>query len=138
MESDVAARPATPIPDNEASSANIAELASDWVSTKFSRAGSLARLALAEARLAAMSVALMSFLALLAALFAFTAWALAIAGVVSALLAAGLALWAILLGVALLHVILALSAWNVAMRLGRHVEFRATRRQLADSQDAQS
>lgn len=137
MESDVAGTPTASMPTDEASSANIAELASDWLSAKLSRAGSLTQLALAEARLAAMSVALMTFLALLAALFAFTAWALAIAGAVSALLATGLALWIILLGVALLHIVLAVSAWKVAMRLGQNVEFRATRKQLGKIQENQ-
>lgn len=87
---------------------------------------------MAEARLAAISAALMAFLAVLAALFVFAAWGLAIAGVVHVFLDLTVALWAVLLTLAIVHVLGAVALWSAAMRLGRHVEFRATQRQLFD------
>ena len=116
-----------------AASASIGELIADWLSTTGDRVGAVTRLAMAEARLAAISAALMAFLAVLAALFVFAAWGLAIAGVVHVFLGLGAARWAALLGIAVLHIAGAMMLWTAAMRLGRHVEFRATQRQLFDN-----
>lgn len=128
-------QPQTTTPDNasnaeQASAASIGELVADWLSTTGDRVGAVTRLAMAEARLAAISAALMAFLAMLAALFVFAAWGLAIAGAVHAFLDLGVALWAVLLTIAVVHILGAVALWTAAMRLGRHVEFRATQRQL--------
>lgn len=135
MNTEAPARQSAPVTHSEAGSATIAELVSEWLSTRASRAGALARLALAEARLAAVSVALMTFLAMLAAIFAFTAWGLGVAALVSSLLAAGLELSAILIAIAALHVLIAFVLWNISMRLGKHVEFHATRQQLREARE---
>lgn len=119
-----------PAAGDGATSPPIGELIADWFSTAGARVGAITRLALAEARLAAVSAALMAFLAMLAALFVFAAWGLGVAGVVRVFLDAGVALWRILLGTAIVHLLGAVALWVMAMRLGRHVEFRATQRQL--------
>lgn len=126
-----------PLPDESPnaaphSSASIGELVADWLSTTGDRIGAVTRLAMAEARLAAISAALMAFLAVLAALFVFAAWGLGVAGVVHAFIDMGAALWAVLLSIAVVHVLGAIALWATAMRLGRYVEFRATQRQLFD------
>lgn len=137
METEVADKPA-PVTESEAGPANIAELASDWFTTKTARIATISRLAAAEARLAAVSIALMAFLAVLAAIFVFSAWGLGVASLVNGLLAAGFALWAIFLGLAIAHIVIAILLWRSMMRLGRNVEFRATRRRLFDSSEAVS
>ena len=93
----------------------------------------MTRLAVAEARLAAISAALMAFLAVLSALFVFAAWGLGIAGIVHLFLDLGVTLWVVLLAIAIVHILGAVLLWSTAMRLGRHVEFRATQRQLFES-----
>lgn len=128
-------QPQATTPDNasnaeQASAASIGELVADWLSTTGDRVNAVTRLAMAEARLAAISAALMAFLAMLAALFVFAAWGLAIAGAVHMFLDLGVALWAVLLAIAVVHILGAVALWSAAMRLGRHVEFRATQRQL--------
>lgn len=132
-----ASRPDAPVAGGTGSP-TIGELIADWFSTASARVGDVTRLALAEARLAAVSVALMAFLAMLAALFVFAAWGLGIAGIVHAFLDTGAALWAVLLGIAVAHLIGAVGLWSMAMRLGRHVEFRATQRQLFEAPDEPS
>lgn len=129
--------PAT-VTDNQASSATIAELASDWLATKGSRARTLTQLAFAEARLAAISVALMTFLGMLAAIFIFAAWGLGIAGLVIGLAGAGIPLWVLITGLAFAHGLIAYALWRVTMRLGENVEFRATRRQVVSLGRAES
>lgn len=114
-------------------SPSIGELVSDWLSTTGDRVGAITRLAMAEARLAAISAALMAFLAVLAALFVFAAWGLGIAGIVHLFLELGVTLWVVLFVIAVVHVLGAVALWSAAMRLGRHVEFRATQRQLFES-----
>lgn len=125
-----ASNPDTSAPNPATRSPSIGELVADWLSTTGDRVGAVTRLAIAEARLAAISAALMAFLAVLAALFVFAAWGLGIAGVVHLFLDLGAQLWVVLLIIAIVHVVGALGLWSIAMRLGRHVEFRATQRQL--------
>lgn len=126
----VAADKPAPVADKEVSSVNIAELASDWFTTRTSRIGTLARLAAAEARFAAVNLALMAFLAVLAAIFVFSAYGLGVASLVNGLLAAGFSLWMIFFGLAVVHVIIAVLLWISMLRLGRNVEFRETRQRL--------
>ena len=133
-----AAEKAAPVVNQDASSANIAELASDWFTTKASRVGTITRLAAAEARLAVVSVALMVFLAVLGAIFVFSAWGLGVAALVNVLLGFGWSLWTIFLGLALTHVLIAALLLRATMRLGRNVEFRATRKSMFDPDNAES
>lgn len=132
MESAAVEKPTVPA-DEDVSSANIVELASDWLSTKTSRISTIAQLAMAEAQLAAVSVALMAFLAALGAIFVFTAWALIVAALVNGLLNLGLPLWMILIGTAIVHLAIAAILWVATLRIGRNVEFRATREHLSAS-----
>lgn len=90
----------------------------------------VAELALAEARLAAVSVSLMVFISLLAAAFVLAAWGLAVAGMVVGMLAIDIPIWAALAGLGLLHALLAMLLWRNVIRLSRHLEFAATRSQM--------
>lgn len=65
--------------------AGIATLAASWASAAGLRVKLISELALAEAKLAAISIALMAFLAMLAAAFVLGAWGLLIAGLVHGL-----------------------------------------------------
>lgn len=110
--------------------AGIAELAATWVSAAGLRVKNTAQLALAEARLAAMSVVLMVLLAIIAAVFLLGAWGLLMAGVVTGINALGVPIWSSLLALGLTHL---LSAWlllRLTLKLSVHLELPATRRQL--------
>lgn len=133
-----ASTPDEPANATATGSPSIGELVADWLSTTGNRVGAVTRLAMAEARLAAISAALMAFLAVLAALFVFAAWGLGIAGTVHLFLDLGITLWVVLLAIAVVHVLGAVALWSAAMRLGRHVEFRATQRQLFELTEQQS
>jgi membrane protein implicated in regulation of membrane protease activity len=82
--------------------------------------------------LAVTSFVLMIFLAVLAAGALMFAWMLLLAGMVQALSLAGLELLAAFALVAALHVGLAWALWRLANRLGRHMEFRSTRKLLGE------
>lgn len=110
--------------------AGIAELATTWVSAAGSRVKNTAELALAEARLAAMSFAVMLLLAIVAAVFLLGAWGMLMAGVVTGLNALGLPLWITLLALGAIHLLCAWLLIRLAMKLSVHLELPATRRQL--------
>ena len=110
--------------------ANIINLVAAWVAATGSRIKLTAELALAEAKLAAISICLMVFLAMLAAAFILGAWGLLMAGVVLGLLHLQLPLWPILLVLGGLHVLIAAAAWQTALYLSRNLEFPETREQL--------
>ena len=117
--------------------ASLFELAGDWVVAAGSRARCTARLALAEARLAATSMALMLVLAIVAAGFVLSGWGLLMASLVSGLLAWGVPAWSALAALAALH---AVGAWLLLRwiaRLSVHLELPATRRQLGAVQAEQ-
>ncbi len=118
--------------------AGFAGLASKLVSASVERARLVSRLALAEARLAATSLALMGFLALLAAAFVMGAWGLLLAGLVLGLLQLQLPLWPMLLALAGLHVLLATLAWRFLLALSGNLEFSRTRSQIAGSTERDS
>lgn len=105
-------------------------LASDWVATTGLRAKVMLELVLAEARLAAISVALMAFLAMLSAAFVLGAWALLIAGLIYGLIQMGLPIWPILFALCAVHALIAFLAWRGAVRLSNNLEFPATRQQF--------
>ena len=113
----------------------ITTLGADWISASWERICLIPELAAAEARLAAMSVSAMAFLGTLSAAFVLGAWGLMLAGLIRSLEQVGLPVWIMLMLLAALHVVVAGLLWNSAMRLGRHVQFRETRRQLAKYPD---
>ena len=108
----------------------VTELALSWVSAAGSRVRNTAQLALAEARLAAMSVVLMVLLAIVAAVFLLGAWGMLIAGVVTAILELGVPIWTILLALGLIHLLCAWLLIRWTLKLSVHLEMPATRRQL--------
>jgi len=111
----------------------VARLFSEWTHTLGLRFRGSLRLAMAETKLAVTSFVLMIFLVVLAAGAIILAWLLFLAALVQALSLAGLTLLLAIATVSALHVVLAWFLWRTANRLGRHMEFRATRRML-DSQ----
>lgn len=120
-------------PPNDAS--GLIALATHWVATAGSRVKVMVELALAEARLAAISVALMAFLGMLAAAFVLGAWALMIAGLIYGLVQLGLPVWPILLGLCVVHVLIAALAWRGAVYLSNNLEFPTTRKHFSDNQE---
>lgn len=106
---------------------HILAYATDWFGSLRSRAHITTELALAEAKLAAISLSVMVFFAVLAAVLLLSAWGLLIAGLVHGLLQTGLPLWALLVGVAVLHVVAALFLAHRAIRLGDNMSFAKTR-----------
>ncbi len=115
--------------------AGIASLAASWASAAGSRARLLTDLALAEAKLAAISIALMAFLAMLAAAFILGAWGLLMAGLIFGLIQLQVPLWPMLFVLGGLHILIAFAAWRGAVRLSDHLEFPATRQQFVEVQD---
>lgn len=115
---------------------NILGHAAGWLAATQERARAVGHLAVAEAKLAAMSVALMAFLGVLAAVCLLGAWGLLVAGIVYGLVAAGLALWLSLLAMGVLHIVLAWLLWRTATRLTRHLRFSETRARILPAQDA--
>lgn len=131
-------------PDESSSSTDASEsddtglisLASHWAATTGSRVKVMVELVLAEAKLAAISVALMAMLAMLAAAFVLGAWALMVAGLIYGLIQLGLPVWPILIGLCLMHVGVAYLAWRGAVNLSNNLEFPTTRKHFSDKQEA--
>ena len=110
--------------------ASMVELVAAWTAATGSRVRLITELALAEAKLAAISVSLMVFLAMLAAAFVLGAWGLLLAGLVYGLLQLGWPLWPVLMVLGGLHALLAAAAWKMAVYLSQNLEFSHTRRQF--------
>lgn len=126
-----------PRKDHEGASADrVLNHAAGWVAATRDRAAAVTHLAVAEARLAAISVVLMAFLGVVAAACLMGAWGLLVAGIVYALLSAGVPVWLALTGMGLLHALLAVLLWLTVKRLSKHLEFNATRSQLFRNQPA--
>lgn len=100
---------------------------SDWASTLALRFRGSLRLALAETKLAVTTFVLMIFLVVLSAGAVIMAWALLLAALIQALSLAGVTLGVAIGIFGVAHVLLAWMLWRLANRLGRHMEFRATR-----------
>lgn len=126
--------PRTAEPQSEVESGLIS-LASHWVATAGSRVKVMVELAMAEAKLAAISVALMAFLAMLSAAFVLGAWALMVAGVIYGLLQLGMPVWPILIGLFAVHVLIAYLLWRGAVSLSDNLEFNTTRSHFSDNQE---
>jgi ABC-type nickel/cobalt efflux system permease component RcnA len=125
------------VPGKVAESASIASLVADWMSATGSRIRITTELAFAEARLAATSLTLMLLMGTLSALFVLVAWGLVVAGLVAVALKFGLTLWLTLASLSLLHAVAAWLLWRGAVRLGRYLEFAATRQQFRKDQEAE-
>jgi hypothetical protein len=108
----------------------LAGLLSDWFAAYGERMALVTRLVLAEARLAVSSFVLMMFLVMLAAGALMFAWGLVLFAAVRAFEMAGMSLIAGGVLMALLHLALALFFWHSAGRLGKRLDFAATRRVL--------
>ena len=113
-----------------ASAAGLIGHATGWIEATRERARSVTHLALAEARLAALSVVLMAFFGMLAAMCLLGAWGLLVAGIAYALVQAGMSMWVVLLILGAGHLLLAWLLWRSAMRLTRNLEFAATRARI--------
>jgi hypothetical protein len=127
-----AARPSDQGQDQELES--VAAHVAGWFAAYRARIRLVTELAMAEARLAATSVALMAFLGTIAAIFVLSAWGLIVAGLVFALLEAGAPLWAVLVLLALGHLIIAGVLARKVLALSKHLGFVATREQLQTSE----
>lgn len=114
---------------------NILAYATGWFGSLRARAHITTELALAEAKLAAISLAFMVFLAVIAAVLLLSAWGLLIAGLVHGLLQTGLPLWALLTGVAVIHVIAALLLAMRALRMSDNMSFAKTRDHIGSSSE---
>lgn len=112
--------------------AGILEAASGWLEAVASRFRSTARLALAEVRLAAMSVVLMVVLGLIAAVFTLGAWGLLMAGAVMGLIAAGMSLWVALVLLGAAHVAITVVLIHWIRGLSMSLELPTTRQRLRD------
>ncbi|HEX5787266.1 MAG TPA: phage holin family protein [Woeseiaceae bacterium] len=115
---------------DEAEPDNIIGHATGWLAATRERARAVGHLAVAEARLAATSVAVMAGLGVLAAVCLLAAWGLLVAGVVYGLVQAGLALWLALLAMGGLHILAAWLLWRTATKLTRHLQFAETRARI--------
>jgi ABC-type nickel/cobalt efflux system permease component RcnA len=127
-----------PAPGSEAESASLVTLVADWMSATRSRIRTTTDLAFAEAKLAAISVALMVLMGMLSALFVLGAWGLVVAGLVAVALKFGISLWLALMSLSLLNVLGAWLLWRGAVKLSRHLDFAATRQQFQNSEEADS
>lgn len=125
------------VPAKATESASIATIVADWLSATSSRFRMTAELVFAEARLAATSLTLMVLMGMLSALFLLVAWGLVVAGLVAAALRFGLALWLTLAVLSLMHALGAWLLWRGALKLGRYLEFAATRQQFKKGQEAE-
>jgi TRAP-type C4-dicarboxylate transport system permease small subunit len=104
--------------------------ASSVMSALRSHASDMTALFAADARLAGVSFVAMINGVVLSGLSLLTAWGLFIAMLVWWAGTLGLPMGLVFGALALLHVIVAFVLWHVTTRLARHLEFRATRRQL--------
>lgn len=116
-----------PAADLEEPAGNILHHATGWFASLRSRIEIGTELALAEAKLAAMSFAFMTFLGIIAAVLFLSAWGLAIAGLVIAVLKAGIALWIIMLTLAAVHLAGAIILAYRLAAVSKNMNFTATR-----------
>ncbi len=122
---DSRAMPAAPSAADEG--AQLADLYANWAKAFGLRWRASLKLAMAETRLALSTFIMMIFLVVLAAGAVVLAWALFVLALVQALSLAGLQLFVAVLVIAVAHLAAAWGLWRFANRLGRHMEFRATR-----------
>jgi hypothetical protein len=107
-----------------------AAAAADLITAIRRQAADTAALLAAEARLAGVSLVAMINGLVFSGLCVLTGWGLFVAFIVWSLHTAGLPLGPIFAGLALLHVLIGFILWRMTLRLARHLEFEATRRQL--------
>lgn len=113
---------------------DVASHAVGWLKSVRSRFHVVARLAVAEAKLAAVSAATVCLLVLLATLFVLSAWGLVVAGFAIAIVQSGVSIFIVLPGLALLHILIAMLLAKRAATVSEDVGFAATRRQFVDGE----
>ncbi len=113
-------------PDSDSMTESLAR----WLQATGTGLATSFRLAIAEAKLAAMSLVWMLFLTVLAAIFALGAWGLMLSGGVIALDGLGVPTWASLLGLGVLQVLAAVILFRAVLRLGERLELAETNRRL--------
>lgn len=115
----------------EEPSANILTLVTDWFAALRSRFEITTELAVAEAKLAATSVAIMLILAVATAVFLLFAWGLVLAGIVYGLLQAGIPVFATLAGLVVLHLLGAVLMARKVFSLSENLRFVETRQAVS-------
>lgn len=125
----------TPVSEVGGAQASVGEHTKGWLAATQSRANSVARLAIAETKLAAISVAMMAFFGALAAGFIIIAWALVVAAALQVLTTQDVSLWLAMLTLAVAHGIAAAILWRTATKLSDNLEFKVTRGELASVKD---
>jgi hypothetical protein len=114
---------------------DLATLAGQWLNAIGERWRMAGRLVAAEARLALSTFVLMIFGVILAAGALLFAWGFGILALGQTLHLVGLDLAVVLLLLCLAHLGLAGGLWTLSNRLGRHLEFAATRQLLEVDDD---
>jgi len=112
------------------SDADVLQLGAAWLRETGAALGTSCRLAVAEAKLAAMSFVLMLVLSVFAAVLLLGAWGLLLTGAVLLLDAQGVSLWASLGGLGLVQVLGALALFRSVSRLGERLELAETNRRI--------
>lgn len=101
---------------------SVVALATEWLGLATARVQTTFQLALAQVKLAATSLVIMVFLAVVAAIFAMSAWGLLVAGLATVVIAAGIAPWVVLGVLFLLHVLGAWVAFRTISYLSANLE----------------
>lgn len=114
---------------------SVSNLLSEWFDAVAARARGHADLVLAETKLALSTFMLMIFLTILAAGALLFAWAFFMVALAQVSLTIGVSPLVTALALLAVHGLLALFLWRTANRLGRNMEFRATRRLLTPQPD---
>ena len=122
-------------PPDAANHASLAGLATSWLSSVGARAQSTSALVIAETKLALLSVVVMVFLAVLAAVSVLASWGLLTAGLTIWAVQSGAPLWVALFGAGSVHALLGILAWRGVTRLSGYLEFSATREQFRVSEE---
>jgi len=112
-------------------------IAGDWTQTLLRQTKASVELALAETKLAASSFLMMIFLAVVAAVFALTAWGIIVAGTVIGLQALGVPIWAGMLSIGLAHALASLLVFLRIKRLSNNLDMQETRRQIFGEEDSE-
>lgn len=110
-------------------------LVTAWLETRKEEFQATGRLAIAEAKLAAVSLMTMLVLGAIAVVFVLTTWGLLIASIATGLVAADVPLWLTLALLAATHISGAWLLYRGAMRMRKRFMFIETRKQLTDGRN---
>ena len=117
---------------------SVVDATAGWFLAARDRGALVARLAAAEARLAATSFLLIIGIVVAIAVLALSAWGLVAAGIVHGLVEAGMPVGFALASVALVHLLAAAGLAVYAVRVSRNMKFSETRRHFEDAGDPDS